>query len=179
MKPTDDHSRKRDKDSSQSQATTTPTQTWQKSGTCPNGTVPILRVQRHHLLNAPSIQNYGRKPWNGVVKHEIRSSNRTIAAGIEGLHAVGPPQTPFQFIHKVVASCLCICSSDIQYAVLIGSGYNYIGAKASLGIYNPWVEGDDEYSTCQIWLRHGGYNNSESIEVGWMVSALVYTAFCI
>ncbi|XP_074570460.1 protein neprosin-like [Curcuma longa] len=109
--------------------------------------IPILRVQHHHLLNAPSIENYGRKPWNGVVEHELHLSNRTIGAGIEGLHA---------------------------YAVLIGSGYNYIGAKASLGIYNPRVEADDEYSTCQIWLRHGGYNNSESIELGWMVNPSVF-----
>ncbi|KAG6487206.1 uncharacterized protein LOC122010976 [Zingiber officinale] len=149
MKPTYDHSRKRNKDSSQAttSAGPTPTQTWQKSGPCPNGTVPILRVQRHHLLNAPSIENYGRKPWNGVVEHEIHLSNQTIAAGIEGLHA---------------------------YAVLIGSGYNYIGAKASLGIYNPWVGADDEYTTCQIWLRHGEYNNSESIELGWMVNPSVF-----
>ncbi|XP_074570461.1 protein neprosin-like [Curcuma longa] len=149
MKPTDDHSRRRDKGSSQATTSTGPTlsQTWQKSGACPNGTVPILRVQHHHLFNAPSIENYGRKPWNGVVKHELHLSNRTIAAGIEGLHANG---------------------------VLIGNGYNYIGAKASIGIFNPWIEGEDEFTTGQIWLRNGRFNNSESIELGWMVNPSVF-----
>lgn len=36
-------------------------QTWQKSGSCPNGTVPIRRIQREDLLRAASLENFGRK----------------------------------------------------------------------------------------------------------------------
>lgn len=33
------------------------------------------------------------------------------------------------------------------------------------------MESDDEFTSGQIWLTNGEYNNSDSIEVGWMVSA--------
>ena len=36
-------------------------QTWQKSGRCPKGTVPIRRVRREELLRADSVEHFGRK----------------------------------------------------------------------------------------------------------------------
>ncbi|RWR82744.1 hypothetical protein CKAN_01147700 [Cinnamomum micranthum f. kanehirae] len=36
-------------------------QLWRKSGSCPEGTIPIRRVQKSHLLRAPSLENYGMK----------------------------------------------------------------------------------------------------------------------
>ena len=36
------------------------TQTWQKSGSCPKGTVAIRRVKRKELLNADSLEHFGR-----------------------------------------------------------------------------------------------------------------------
>lgn len=36
-------------------------QTWQKSGSCPIGTVPIRRIQRQDLLTAASLEQFGRK----------------------------------------------------------------------------------------------------------------------
>jgi hypothetical protein len=35
-------------------------QTWQKSGSCPEGTIPIRRIQRHDLLRATSLEHYGK-----------------------------------------------------------------------------------------------------------------------
>lgn len=87
MRPSDEHLGRRDVASSRS-SVRMPAQVWQRSGSCPSGTVPILRVQEHHLLNALSITNYGRKPWKGITKHEVRVANQTVAAGVEGLHAV-------------------------------------------------------------------------------------------
>jgi hypothetical protein len=37
-----------------------PFQTWQKSGSCPEGTIPIRRVQREELLSAASLEHFGR-----------------------------------------------------------------------------------------------------------------------
>jgi hypothetical protein len=37
-----------------------PSQTWQKSGSCPEGTVPIRRVGRQELLSAASLEHFGR-----------------------------------------------------------------------------------------------------------------------
>ncbi|RWW81012.1 hypothetical protein BHE74_00010623 [Ensete ventricosum] len=125
MRPSDEHFGRRGVASCRS-SVRMPAQVWQRSGSCPNGTVPILRVQERHLLNAPSITNYGRKPRKGITELEVRVANQSVAAGVEGLHAVHL-RTP-SFLH----------------------------VSHQLDI---------------IWLTNGEYNNSDSIEVGWMVSA--------
>lgn len=66
---------------------------------------------------------------------------------------------------------------QFQSVALITSGYSYIGAKANINVWNPRVEADDEYTTGQMWLRNGPYNNSDSIELGWMVS--IYSTLSI
>lgn len=48
-------------------------QTWQKSGSCPRGTVPIRRIRREDSLRAKSVQQFGRKPQEVVLK-----SNTTL-----------------------------------------------------------------------------------------------------
>lgn len=48
----------------------TVTQLWRKSGSCPEGTIPIRRVQKSHLLRTPSLENYGMKS-----KHVPNSTN--------------------------------------------------------------------------------------------------------
>ncbi|URE45419.1 hypothetical protein MUK42_24821 [Musa troglodytarum] len=124
-----------------------PSQAWQRSGSCPDGTIPILRIQKHHLLNAASMEDYGRKPWHGMSEHQTRTSHLSLDAGVEGLHA---------------------------YGVLMASGFSYVGAKASINVWNPHVGGDDEFTTAQIWLRNGPYNSSDSIEAGWIVDPGLY-----
>ncbi|KAM7272593.1 hypothetical protein ACFE04_027256 [Oxalis oulophora] len=37
------------------------TQLWQLSGTCPNGTIPILRTKKSDILRASSIEAFGKK----------------------------------------------------------------------------------------------------------------------
>ncbi|KAK3213045.1 hypothetical protein Dsin_017751 [Dipteronia sinensis] len=39
-------------------------QTWQKSGSCPKGTIPIRRIRRQDLLRAASLEQFGIKPPN-------------------------------------------------------------------------------------------------------------------
>ncbi|KAH7657534.1 Neprosin domain-containing protein [Dioscorea alata] len=122
-------------------------QVWHRSGSCPDGTIPIRRVLKHHLLNASSLERYGRKNTNVITKHDFRMLEHTFAVGIEHYHTA---------------------------AALITAGYSYIGAKADINVWNPRVEADNEYSTAQIWLRNGPFNNSDTIEFGWIVNPSVY-----
>ena len=39
-------------------------QTWQKSGSCPEGPVPIRRIRKQDLLRAASLEQFGTKPPN-------------------------------------------------------------------------------------------------------------------
>lgn len=48
-------------------------------------------------------------------------------------------------------------------------GYSYSGAKGDIGVWNPYVESDDEYSTSQVSLRNGPRFEYEEIEAGWAV----------
>ncbi|XP_039143158.1 uncharacterized protein LOC120280384 isoform X2 [Dioscorea cayenensis subsp. rotundata] len=122
-------------------------QVWHKSGSCPNGTIPIRRILRQHLLNASSLERYGKKPMNIITKCDFHILDYTFALGIQHYHST---------------------------AALIASGFSYTGAKADINVWNPPVEADDEYTTGQMTLTSGPFNNSDTIEVGWMVNPSVY-----
>lgn len=47
-------------------------QTWQKSGSCPKGTIPIRRIRRQDLIRAASVKEFGRK-----APQISRGANRT------------------------------------------------------------------------------------------------------
>ncbi|XP_043705200.1 uncharacterized protein LOC122655013 [Telopea speciosissima] len=129
-------------------------QLWQRSGSCPVGTVPIRRIQkRDRLLGANSIQKYGRK--NPYV---IRASNKTENQDIKHIKT----RTSY-YPH--------VNRSD---ALLLTQGYHCIGAKGDINVWNPKVESDDEYSTAQIWLKTGPSSCFESIESGWVVNPSLY-----
>ncbi|KAL1159397.1 hypothetical protein V6Z11_A08G290200 [Gossypium hirsutum] len=130
-------------------------QTWQKSGSCPEGTVSIRRIRRENLLRANSAQQFGRKPQEVVLK-----SNTTIE------HKDG--QSPFFNNTKFSMPTIK------QAATLVTVGYNYIGAKADINVWNPNVESEDEFTTAQIWLKAGPGDNFESLESGWMVNPQLY-----
>ncbi|KAI9106627.1 hypothetical protein K1719_022155 [Acacia pycnantha] len=59
-------------------------------------------------------------------------------------------------------------------AILFALGYRYLGGKGDIIVFNPFVETDDEYSTSQVALINGAYNNYELVEAGWAVNPSVY-----
>ncbi|KAL4304035.1 hypothetical protein GQ457_10G017740 [Hibiscus cannabinus] len=124
-------------------------QTWQKSGSCPDGTVPIRRIQRNDLLRAKSIGRFGRKP------EEIVSISNTTNLK-DGLY-------PSNNTTDVALPTIVNRSA----ANLVTLGYNYIGAKGDINVWNPNVAADDEFTTAQIWLKAGPGDNFESLETGW------------
>lgn len=53
--------------------------------------------------------------------------------------------------------------------MLFADGYRYLGAKGDIKVCSPFVEKDDEYSTSQVSLLNGSYNDFECVEAGWAV----------
>ncbi|KAB2072105.1 hypothetical protein ES319_A08G268900v1 [Gossypium barbadense] len=131
-------------------------QTWQKSGSCPKGTVPIRRIRREDLLRTKSVQQFGRKPQEVVLK-----SNTTIE------HKDGR----FPSINSNALAFPAVVNRSA--AILVKVGANYTGAKANINVWNPNVESED-FTTAQVWLKAGPNDNFESIESGWTVNPQLY-----
>ncbi|XP_027356569.1 uncharacterized protein LOC113865940 [Abrus precatorius] len=127
-------------------------QTWQKSGSCRKGTVPIRRILKEDLLRAASLDRFGQKP-PAVFK------NSTIGFNLN-------------FSDLNAGSAFIPENRSSSYLVTLG--YNYIGAQADINIWNPKVEMTDEFTTAQIWLKAGNGPDFESVESGWMVNPKLY-----
>lgn len=56
-----------------------------------------------------------------------------------------------------------------QKAILFADGYRYLGGKGDIKVCSPNVEKDDEYSTSQVSLLNGAYDDFECVESGWAV----------
>lgn len=85
-------------------------QVWHKSGSCPNGTIPIRRILRQHLLNASSLERYGKKPMNIITKCDFHILDYTFALGIQHYHSVSLSNLPSKLyipfqcgIHKTLS----------------------------------------------------------------------------
>ncbi|KAL9400129.1 hypothetical protein Peur_009090 [Populus x canadensis] len=119
---------------------------WQKSGSCPKGTIPVRRLPQKLPLKTNSLEDYGRKK-----------------------PCSSPPLTR---INKDISSNLQ--QSNRSVAILLTEGYSYSGVKGDIKVWNPHVESDDEYSTSQVSLKSGPYYDFESVEAGWAVNPSVY-----
>ncbi|KAI4316558.1 hypothetical protein L6164_024531 [Bauhinia variegata] len=120
-------------------------QVWQKSGRCPQGTIPIRRIRKKQLLKAHSIEDYGRKKPS--IFHQTAQLNRDLDS----------------FVRE-----------NYSKAMLFAVGFRYLGAKADFLVFNPYVETEDEYSTTQVALFNGGSYDHECVEAGWAVNPGVY-----
>ncbi|XP_057440232.1 uncharacterized protein LOC130732138 [Lotus japonicus] len=128
-------------------------QTWQKSGSCPEGTVPIRRIRKEDLLRATSLELFGRKP----PIHFINSTNTTNSNS-----------------HEFNGSNTYIPENRSQ-TYLFTVGYNYIGAEADINVWNPSVDLPNDYTTAQIWLlANNGPQFLQSVEAGWVVNPKLY-----
>ncbi|KAF5468083.1 hypothetical protein F2P56_012264 [Juglans regia] len=126
---------------------TVTSQLWQKSGSCPKGTIPIRRIRRSDQFKAGnSVENYGRKKPSFL--HQVAQLNGSQNSNL------------LQMNHSK--------------AILVTDGYRYLGAKGDIKVWNPYVESDDEYSTSQVRLLSGPNHDFESIEAGWAVNPSIY-----
>ncbi|XP_023637103.1 uncharacterized protein LOC17883109 [Capsella rubella] len=130
-------------------------QIWTKSGDCPDGTIPVRRVSREDIRRASSPSRFGRKPHrtysflDNALQHK---GNFNITT-----ENVKHPRPMF-----------------ISEAVLIALGFNYLGAKSDINVWNPPRIEAKDYSTAQIWLLGGLSDTFESIEAGWAVNPSVF-----
>ncbi|CAJ1972757.1 unnamed protein product [Sphenostylis stenocarpa] len=123
-------------------------QVWQKSGKCPEGTIPVRRIRKRELLKAHSVEDYGRKKPSFSHHHHDGQLNKNLDSFVQ--------------------------LKNHSKAILLTVGYRYLGGKADLRVCNPFVEKDDEYSTSQVALLTGPYNDFECVESGWAVNPSVY-----
>ncbi|XP_057440236.1 uncharacterized protein LOC130732142 [Lotus japonicus] len=128
-------------------------QTWQKNGSCPEGTIPIRRIRTEDLSRAASLNLFGRKP----IMHFMKSTNNTNSN------------------YPIVNGSFAYVPENRTKAFLVTVGYSYIGAEAEINVWNPRVDLPDDFTTAQIWLKTGnGPQYFESIESGWQVNPKLY-----
>ncbi|XP_061357134.1 protein neprosin-like [Gastrolobium bilobum] len=127
-------------------------QTWQRSGTCPKGTIPIRRILKEDFLRAASFDRFGMKP-PAIFKN---STN------------------PYNLFSPNLKTSNVIVPENRSAAYLVTMGYNYIGAEADINVWNPNVDLPDDFTTAQIWLKAGSDVGFESVEAGWMVNPKLY-----
>ncbi|CAA7017246.1 unnamed protein product [Microthlaspi erraticum] len=130
-------------------------QIWSKSGTCPDGTIPVRRVSREDIRRASSPSHFGRKTprtYNFLDSALQRKANSNLTAELISL----PRQ------------------KDRSEAILLTLGYNYLGAQSDINVWNPPRVQPHDYSSAQIWLLGGLSGEFESIEAGWVVNPGVF-----
>ncbi|KAJ4970219.1 hypothetical protein NE237_003318 [Protea cynaroides] len=127
-------------------------QLWRKSGSCPEGTIPIRRIRKQDLLRATSLGDFGRKkPSFSSISPEINQTGRV------------------NFTTKSYNK-----QANLSVGILITQGLAYLGAQGDINVWNPYVAADDEYSAAYISLKNGPYYDFESVESGWVVNPSVY-----
>ncbi|GMH06959.1 hypothetical protein Nepgr_008799 [Nepenthes gracilis] len=133
-----------------------PLQIWQKSGSCPKGTIPIRKIRKQDLLRAASLESFGRK------NPEISSGSDKMQG--HNFHTLDINGTNVTLGHQVNRST----------AMLVATAFHFTGARGSFNIWHPNVVSSDEFTTSQIWLRSGPPEEFESVESGWTVNPKIY-----
>ncbi|KEH38530.1 carboxyl-terminal peptidase, partial [Medicago truncatula] len=97
----------------------------------------------------------GTIPIRRTKKEDILRANSVNTFGRK-LMQVGVETTKYKHVHS--------------YGSVTGD--RYYGAKATINLWSPHVEGEKEFSLSQIWLVTG--RNANTIEAGWQVSHQIY-----
>ncbi|KAK7352521.1 hypothetical protein VNO80_17943 [Phaseolus coccineus] len=130
-------------------------QTWQKSGSCPKGTIPIRRIVKEDLLRVASLDNFGRKPpqlyenstdqENGYVP-ENRSSAYLLAVGYNYIGA----QADINLWNPKVAQTNEFTTAQIW---LKNNNGPYFESVESGWTVNPKLYGDGATRFFAYWTR--------------------------
>nr|XP_027124146.1 uncharacterized protein LOC113740823 [Coffea arabica] len=65
-------------------------------------------------------------------------------------------------------------SLSLKYAIAYVQGDKYHGAKATINVWQPYVQNRIEFSLSQIWVVGGGGSSTNTIEAGWTVDADIF-----
>ncbi|CAI9755695.1 unnamed protein product [Fraxinus pennsylvanica] len=127
---------------------TVTTQLWQRSGSCPEGTIPIRRIEKNNGSKGDVVEKYGTKKLASFHDNKKKQLNES--------------------------KMLNLLQPNHSVAILLTLGFAYLGAKGDIKVWTPQVESDDEYSTSRVALRSGPRLDYDAIESGWAVNPSVY-----
>ncbi|CAL5204835.1 unnamed protein product [Lathyrus oleraceus] len=129
-------------------------QIWQKSGSCPDETIPIRRIRKEDLLRAESLDRFGQKPMELFV-------NSTFTTKLNSSDSSDPNDE--------------VNLKNRSDAYLMTYAHHFNGAQANINVWNPRVDKPEDFTTAQMWLKAGyGRDNFESVESGWIVNPKLY-----
>ncbi|KAK1267597.1 hypothetical protein QJS04_geneDACA002507 [Acorus gramineus] len=120
--------------------------TWQKSGSCPEGTVPIRRISRDDILRANSIESFGKK--------DVLGANGSVeTAGIK------PPSNPPSYGTKGYINVWSVHVEPDEWsqsALIVGNtnGEAHSFIEAGWGIH-PVAFGDTKTRLFAYWTADG------------------------
>lgn len=83
---------------------TVTSQLWQKSGSCPKGTIPVLRIQKKDLLKSNSVGEYGRKKQPGFTNELTLGNDSENSYLQQANHSVCTLVIPFSCEYIIVRS---------------------------------------------------------------------------
>ncbi|CAN6460632.1 unnamed protein product [Victoria cruziana] len=65
---------------------------------------------------------------------------------------------------------------SLQHAIAYTGSGEFYGAKATINVWDPSINGSNEFSLSQMWVLSGSFDGSDlnSIEAGWQVSPELY-----
>ncbi|KAF4360741.1 hypothetical protein F8388_011462 [Cannabis sativa] len=149
---------------------------------------PALR--NHTIQMAPSYNKAAEKNNDDINNREIRISQVWKRSGMSCPKGTIPVRrgtinsklttTAANIIRKTPPhhshnnNNLSLLQTNHSKAILLTVGYRYLGAKGDIKVCYPQVEKDDDYSTSQVTLSNGDYNDYESVESGWAVNPRLY-----
>lgn len=58
-------------------------QLWQRSGGCPEGTIPVRRIRKRDILKAHSIEEYGRKKPSLLSHQKVGQLNKNLESFVQ------------------------------------------------------------------------------------------------
>ncbi|CDP20940.1 unnamed protein product [Coffea canephora] len=127
------------------------TQSWQLSGKCPDNTIPILRNQ-----NARKTKKY------------VMKQNETVSqsSSDDDMKSLDPYTHELELITNDLGSH--------KYAIAYVQGDKYHGAKATINVWQPYVQNRIEFSLSQIWVVGGHDSTINTVEAGWTVDPSVF-----
>ncbi|XP_010263977.1 PREDICTED: uncharacterized protein LOC104602107 [Nelumbo nucifera] len=123
-------------------------QTWHQIGErCPKGTIPMRRSSVNDVLRAKSLYHFGKKQRRLPLDRYVEAPDVVSGNGHE--HAIAYTGSSTEEIY---------------------------GAKATINVWDPSIQVENEFSLSQIWVLSGSFDGSDlnSIEAGWQVSPELY-----
>nr|XP_027120602.1 uncharacterized protein LOC113737597 [Coffea arabica] len=132
-------------------------QLWQRSGSCPEGTIPIRRMPNNSKSKETPVDDHLRKKPSIIPDPFMESKNTYIPSR-----------------NKSLSMDAMNLINVLTLAILHAEGFAYYGRKGNIKVWNPSVELDDEYTTSQVALKSGPRKQYEAIESGWAVNPSVY-----